>query len=91
MEGEGSIPVGWSADGGDAGLGGGVQYIADRALDGAVPGGIVRLDCGGKYTAAALPFVFESLIGKGLEPVPLSSLIHPAPYTVDGKGRQRPQ
>lgn len=86
--GEESIPVGWSADGGDAALDAGVQKIADRVLSAAAAGIIVRLDCGGKYTAAALPFLFESLIGKGFEPVTLSSLLHPAPYTVDGEGRQ---
>lgn len=89
--GEKNIPVSWSIDGGDADMGSGVQDIADRVLAGAAPGSVVRLDCGGKYTAAVLPFLFESLIGKGYEPVALSALLYPAPYTVDSEGRQRAQ
>ena len=85
----GSVQLGWSLDGGDGELDSSMQGIADRVLTGAGSGVIVRLGCGGKYTAAALPYILENLIGKGYEPVVPSALLLPEPYTVDETGRQK--
>lgn len=88
---EGCIPVRYSVDSGDGAGDSGVQQIADRVLAGAAGGAIIRMTAGAKYTPAALPFILESLIAGGYEPVSLSRLLWPAPFTVDGMGVQRPE
>lgn len=53
-------------------------------------GSIMLFHSGAKNTPAALPQVIDAVRAEGYEFVPVSQLIHPAPYTVDFEGRQHP-
>lgn len=53
-------------------------------------GSITLFHSGAKNTPAALPGIIEAIRAEGYTFVPVSELIHPAPYSVDFEGRQHP-
>ena len=66
----------------------GVETIVERVIGKVKNGSIVLFHSGAPDTPTALPRILDQLREKGYEFVTVSSLIYPAPYTLDHEGRQ---
>ena len=64
--------------------------IAERVRDGVSPGSIILLQSGVKNMPEALIKVIESLMAERYSIIPVSELLLKGEYTIDHKGRQRP-
>lgn len=86
---EGFYPIQWDCDS--------IDYkdptadqMQERIMKKLRCGSILLFHSGAKNTPGALPQIIEAVRAGGYEFVPVSQLIHPAPYTVDFEGRQHP-
>lgn len=84
---EGFYPIQWNCDS--------IDYrnptadeMQTRILKKLRPGSITLFHSGAKNTPAALPQIIAAIRAEGYEFVPVSELIHSAPYRVDFEGRQ---
>ena len=66
----------------------GAETIVERVMGKVGNGSIVLFHSGAPDTPTALPQILGQLQKKGYEFVTVSSLIYPAPYTLDHEGRQ---
>ncbi len=66
------------------------EKIVSRVCSKAGPGSICLFHAGKDNTLQALPQILEQLSSQGYIFVPAGELVYPAPYTIDGNGRQHP-
>jgi peptidoglycan/xylan/chitin deacetylase (PgdA/CDA1 family) len=89
IEGEGMVPVQWSADS--------LDYqnptpaeMQRRILESLEPGAILLFHAGAKNTPEALPGIIAAMKAEGYGLLPVGELIYPPPYRTDHTGRQFP-
>ncbi len=88
-ESSGRIYVQWSRDALDYTETATKDSIIKRACENTVPGDIILMHNGTKYTAYALDALLDDLCAR-FEPVKVSELLHLGEYTVDASGKQFP-
>lgn len=79
----------WNADGRD--WDGDADAVVQRVVSQARPGAIILLHDRETATARALPRILEGLANKGLEPVPVTELLGPAPPSLTPPDTDRTQ
>jgi polysaccharide deacetylase family sporulation protein PdaB len=84
---EGFYPIQWDCDSLDYRDPTPAEMEA-RILKNLQSGSILLFHSGAKNTPASLPGIIASIQAQGYKLVPVSELIHPAPYRVDFEGRQ---
>ena len=62
--------------------------IASRIVENVSSGSIILCHNNGLHTAEALPIIFDTLIAKGYEFVPIGELVYRENYTIDSTGKQ---
>ena len=62
--------------------------IAARIVERVKSGSIILCHNNGLHTAEALPIIFDTLLAKGYEFVPIGELVYRENYTIDSAGRQ---
>nr|WP_122013713.1 polysaccharide deacetylase family protein [Maliibacterium massiliense] len=66
----------------------GVDAIVSRVTGKVQPGSIILFHNNSRDIVEALPLVLDKLIADGYQIVPISQLLHQAPYTIDNQGVQ---
>lgn len=86
---EGFYPIQWDCDSVDY-RNPTADQMQQRIMKKLRCGSILLFHSGAKNTPDALPRIIETIQTQGYQFVPVSALIHPAPYSVDFEGRQHP-